>query len=977
MQRTFVRTLISLTTPIALVAMVFSLAGCATIDSTPAPEVAAKIVQSPNDTRHYQFLTLDNALRVIIISDPHTDKAAAALNVGVGSLHDPIGREGLAHFLEHMLFLGTEEFPSSGEYQEFINTHGGNHNAYTAAEDTNYFFDIDKDHLESALARFSQFFVAPLFNEEYVAREKKAVHSEYQARLKDDMRRTYSVFQQLTNPAHPASRFNVGSLDTLADRGTDTVHQELLKFYEKFYSSELMTLVILGKEPLPTLESWARAKFGAIAQRPVAIPSLTAPLFVPTQLPARANIIPITDQRTLMLTFALPPVHEHVLTAPVSYIANLVGHEGQGSLLSSLKRTGWADSLSAGLGMDNRDNAALSISLGLTLDGLEQIDAIVARVFSYLRLIDAEGVQKWRFDEQRRLNEIGFRFVQKSAAARYTSSIAGDMRRFPAHNVLRGRYFQPNYDGKLIHQFLRMLTPDNVLITMIAKGVETDQIDPWYGADYAIHSIAPEKIATWRDPGTGIGLKLPEPNVFIPNELTINLAPDPQPAPIQLAAEPGYELWHKDDTDFEQPRADFFFSIRSPHANDNPRNTVLTNLFVRVVNDNLTEFSYPALLAGLNYQLYTHIRGFSVRLSGFDEQQDKLLNKVIVALRQPNVDPDRFSALKDDLARSLRNSKDAPPYNQAMQEIRNLLVKPYWTVDQRLDALSLIDRDDLVAFMPKLLSKVYLVALSHGNARSGDSRAMIDVIREQLLTDTTPAQVAPARVVRLSTEQPRLRELGVKHPDSVLAVYYQGQDKTTRTRALYDLLGQILSSAFFNDLRTDKQLGYIVHAGASPLIGVPGLVGLVQSPGTDPASLLNHIDNFMSHFHEQMTTLEQATFSEHKQGLISRFTKADQRLSTRSDRYWSELDLQHYSFDTREAIVRELQTIGIEEFRHFVKRSLLERQNQRLLVISTGDNHAGTAAPTDTAAIVDLEQFRAGAQVFPDGPAANPQVLTQ
>lgn len=105
------------------------------------------IIKSENDSRSYRSLTLPNQLEVIVISDPDTDKAAAALNVATGSGNDPDDYPGLAHFLEHMLFLGTKKYPEAGEYQSFISKHGGSHNAFTSFEDTNYFFEVDSDYL--------------------------------------------------------------------------------------------------------------------------------------------------------------------------------------------------------------------------------------------------------------------------------------------------------------------------------------------------------------------------------------------------------------------------------------------------------------------------------------------------------------------------------------------------------------------------------------------------------------------------------------------------------------------------------------------------------------------------------------------------------------------------------------------------------------------------------------------------------------
>ena len=74
-------------------------------------------VTSQQDEKQYRYLELDNQLRVLLISDENADQAGASLDVHAGSLQDPKNRPGLAHFLEHMLFLGTETYPTAGDYQ--------------------------------------------------------------------------------------------------------------------------------------------------------------------------------------------------------------------------------------------------------------------------------------------------------------------------------------------------------------------------------------------------------------------------------------------------------------------------------------------------------------------------------------------------------------------------------------------------------------------------------------------------------------------------------------------------------------------------------------------------------------------------------------------------------------------------------------------------------------------------------------------
>ena len=74
---------------------------------------------------------------------------------GVGAASDPHEYYGTAHFLEHMLFMGSEKYPSTNDYAEYIKNNGGSSNAYTGMTMTNYHFDVSNDGFEGALDRFA------------------------------------------------------------------------------------------------------------------------------------------------------------------------------------------------------------------------------------------------------------------------------------------------------------------------------------------------------------------------------------------------------------------------------------------------------------------------------------------------------------------------------------------------------------------------------------------------------------------------------------------------------------------------------------------------------------------------------------------------------------------------------------------------------------------------------------------------------
>ncbi|CAM9553930.1 unnamed protein product, partial [Discosporangium mesarthrocarpum] len=221
------------------------------------------ILVSPLDDRKYRWLVLPNGLKVLLISDAKADKAAAAVSVNVGAASDPPELPGLAHFLEHMLFLGTSKYPIENAYKAYLAKHGGRSNAATSMDNTTYKFEVGADHIRGALDIFSQFFVSPLFLEGSTDRELRAVDSEDSKNRTNEDRRLVQVLKALASQDHPYSKFSTGNLKTLREdvpEGIDT-RSELLSFHQRHYRAPNMALVILGKEGLDQLEGWARECF--------------------------------------------------------------------------------------------------------------------------------------------------------------------------------------------------------------------------------------------------------------------------------------------------------------------------------------------------------------------------------------------------------------------------------------------------------------------------------------------------------------------------------------------------------------------------------------------------------------------------------------------------------------------------------------------------------------------------------------------
>ena len=190
----------------------------------------------------YDTFTLPNGLKVLLCSDPASTTSAVAMNVHVGACSDPIEIPGLAHFCEHMLFLGTELYPEEDSFSKFLSSNGGTNNAFTDSERTVYYFEVDgsiNTSMLEALVRFGSFFSGPLFTESATGRELNAIDSEHAKNLQSDVFRLYELEKDRVNSDHPYSKFFTGNKVTLLEgtkRQGINLRQKLMQFYEGYYS---------------------------------------------------------------------------------------------------------------------------------------------------------------------------------------------------------------------------------------------------------------------------------------------------------------------------------------------------------------------------------------------------------------------------------------------------------------------------------------------------------------------------------------------------------------------------------------------------------------------------------------------------------------------------------------------------------------------------------------------------------------------
>jgi secreted Zn-dependent insulinase-like peptidase len=477
----------------------------------------------------------------------------------------------------------------------------------------------------------------------------------------------------------------------------------------------------------------------------------------------------------------------------------------------------------------------------------------------------------------------------------------------------------------LIKELLARMTPENVLVELAMPDFHSSTVEPWFAVPFAI-AQGPVPIEMPDNPP----LNLPSANPFLPENLSLL---DPDDAPIALAVDqPGLQLWLDTDVSFTTPRANIVIELAVPDGLVSLRDASMARLFTRLVNDELTQSTYPALLAGLDYNLSRTASGFAIDISGYNDKQADFLAFVIDQLLTAPLNNARFDSIKQSLIRDLENAAKDKPYNQTLTALSDKLLATSWPAEAQATLLADLTLDELRAWRSQQFRRLSVRGGLHGNVAIDDANALADLLTTLLPLD----QVAHTRpMVRQLTQSAEI-DLAVDHDDAALLLYVQDPDDSFSSRAKSALAGQLLRSPFFSSLRTDQQLGYVVSAGMRRMDTQSGNLFLVQSPSAGVAHIENAVIEFLQDYLAQWGAMTEAAFEQQKAGLMTRLLEKDKNLNQRSQRYWQNLAEENDRFDSNQQIAELVDALTKVEMKAFLE-GLTERVvNRRLKIFSDG-----------------------------------------
>jgi len=983
-----------------------------------------EVNKSESDPKTYRSYVMTNGMRALLVSDPDATKSYASVSVNAGSLLEPENLPGLAHFLEHMLFLGSKTYPEEDAYSSHMAQNGGSTNAYTSMEETNYHFSISPGGFEKGLDIFSHFFIDPLLTASAVSREVHAVDSEFRKDEKDPGWREWMMIKEAMNPAHPLSRFNIGNVETLLDgpktKGID-IHAELLKFHQKFYKAQAMTLVLQSHHSLDKIEEMATPfeliPSGNITQMTTPF-YWDTPLFGEDQHNKVFSYKTLANSRFVWLLFELPASFNNYQTDPLIYLSYILKYPQAGGMIHTLRQKGYITSTE--MEIDRMRPATLfGFKFELTEEGFKNIDECLVTFMYYVQKLQREGIPKEIAQDVQKLSELNYKYRETTNILAEVIDIARKLHFYPAQDVLQAGSVVTQFDSQVIADTLVHMSASRLVVLVGSQEYEgdaarilanTDDIpngewrhSDFFEIEYKVDNLGAytvNRIVRTEDQQLYDGLKFVGKNNYIPTDFSYYnncketvLAPAPgskdakgvscfdihhddKNDPEVIYETEGTKISYALDRHFKSPRV--VTKIRFASTFGYKFKSGFAKLLIHqalVLHTLETEGFYP-VSAGLRYEIEVQREGFTeVTIDSFGSKFYDSASFVISELRHFTVTKSEFDNVKDTLARELENWSNRMPYSQAIPVLERMILTYADLSPELIKSVQAVTYKQYRNFRTGYFRKLNIEAMVVGNVTHKSAKDLATILDNNLGYDEFGPALVPKQQVSIidpGISWFRRFQFNEETENDLIMNVYQIDTRDYQTDALAALLKAVIAPEAFERLRTKEQLGYVVFASTIDLSDVLHFFIMIQGDKYRANRMDEAIETFIDDdfFGPIMDSLEDDdTFEKFKKAAIQKYLAPPTGLSARCNLLFHDMTHNHGNYSYREKVREAIEKIKQRQFEDWTQ-NILRKEVRKLTIqlFSTQGGEIPEEPPVREDTLATKELFRVNLDSFKNKP---------
>jgi insulysin len=906
------------------------------------------IIKSKNDNRKSFTYELNNKLRVYIINDKDADSACAAMLVKIGYFQDTI--PGIAHFLEHMLFNGTKNYPDEKMFSSYISQYNGIQNAYTTHDHTCYFFSVSQEGLNTGLEMFGDFFIAPLLNKDAVNREKEAVHSEHIKNINDDGWRAHEIIKVASHENHWFSKFGTGSNKSLS---VPDIHIKVRDFFETYYSSDIMTLVIITKD---TIESVIPIIDKIYSQ--IKIKKIKQSNLIQNGDILKKNIlikyVPIENNNQIILNWEMTYFRDTPHQSPFEFLYYLISNEQKNSIHYILSQKEYIVDFSCHIRDIIFSKCIFCIDIQLTDKGFSNKNEIISLIINYIDLLKKNintDHFKNLYTDHLKLSLYKFNFFEKTGSVDSILSICSllnnyniDPRCIFVTDIMQ-EYYSENIKEN-IKIILDELNLDNLLVISGSQKYKKKyegkfNIFENYGTEYIIENINYKNIYK----KIKINVSVPIINHNISISTKINHADNKIPI---LVKNDNFDLYWMHNTKFNTPDICIISKIDIKKAIEN------------VYSDTCVRLYIDTFLADINHDLYMARRayygvgiGYTMgklifKIDGNYENIVNICKKTLDSLLNDNLLSDHnFETSKYNLIKNDENSIFASSYSKVKKNFNKQLLNYYYTAEDRLkikDKIKNITKSDIINEFKNIINNNNTTTLITGNC---PENIMIDIkscfnniVKNKYNVDLDLVRKLKKNIKYTIQNDNKLEE------NNACGIYiYLGQIimknniKWIKNYCIMNLIHNIISVDYFDELRTKEMFGYIVSGNIVDIGDISKrdfyYSFTVQSHEKSSNEITTRTEKFINDFYTKIKNLSLNEFeilvNSFIDGLKNDFNNL---LELTYFLFINEIESGYLKFDYKNKMIEEYKKINISDIIDFYKDKFIVNKKSLIIEIN-------------------------------------------
>ena len=801
-----------------------------------------------NDKREIRGITLNNGINVVLISDHESNTSSCSVGINGGYLQDTF--EGTAHFLEHLLFMGSAKFPEQNTYHSYVQISGGIDNAFTGDNTTCYFLELESEFLEKGIEMLSWFFREPLLDMQHINSEREIINSEHQKNILSDIWIMDDIFKKFIIKSK-YSNFGTGNSESLKD----ITKEDIMKFYDRYYTTDNLYVCIVDTLDIKTMISKYLKHFEDIPEKKYVndierftkdnIKTITENLIV-------FNSVSQYNFLNFYIIVNCNEKNQHEYQT-VNLISSIIGSEYVNSLSYFLKENNIANYVKTNVDYYYDYEAIIGINISLIDNNKDNFNKICVYINSLLNKMSEIDENEFKniYNNYRKINLLQTLYGNRGSSSDISNDIVDNLIKGEKCLCVIRKNFVSEYNYDSYNIYKKILEDIELKITTninIENKNDGDFLESeFYKTKYYISDY------NFKMKNANMDYKFENlitfSNIPIKTENTKSSV-NKKELPRLIFKNDIREIYLLEHNKYEKPMMNISVIRKNNKFVDKKHNLIILiykNLCLRILNYYLDTIS--------NYKMYFSFNVVDeyliLNFNGLDYVMKKFINDIINKISfysiQANVFSKRyFEEIIRDIKENLLNLKYNSPYQLCLKYFSIILSKDFMP-DEAIKYIDNLSYDSFIEQLDKLLifEKEYFIivgnikncadtflcedsvissamdyidllslsSLRYEASKKEDVQTLKfdeDKIYQEFNYKLTKTQINPKEINNCLIDCYLVKKYNLNLVNDII-------DKTQlmeifRDKLIFGIISDLINEPLFNKIRTIDKLGYIVKS---------------------------------------------------------------------------------------------------------------------------------------------------------------------